>query len=47
MEIPIDPVTVNEVKSVIRQGLNARTSSGYDLITGKVLKELSGKAYIF
>lgn len=46
MNLPIEPVTTNEIKYIVKNNLNQRKSSGYDLITGNVLQELPGKAFI-
>lgn len=40
MELPIKKVKVKEVKYVINKNLNQRKAPGWDLITGKILKEL-------
>jgi potassium voltage-gated channel Eag-related subfamily H protein 8 len=36
-------IRINEVKNVIKYKINPKKAPGYDLITGKVLKELSQK----
>jgi hypothetical protein len=43
MSLPIPPFSPNEVSKAIER-TNARKAPGYDLITGKVLKELPKKA---
>lgn len=39
MDPPIRPVKISEIKSIIK-GLKPKKAPGYDLITGKILKEL-------
>lgn len=46
MSLPIKLFTPSEVKSVIMKELNPNKSPGYDLITGKILKELSRKGFV-
>jgi hypothetical protein len=41
--LPIKKIKINEVKMIIKNNLNPKMAPGYDLITGKVLKELSEK----
>jgi len=36
-------IRINEVKNVIQYKINPKMAPGYDLITGKILKELSQK----
>lgn len=43
MDLPVKKFKTSEVKSIIIDDLNPKKSPGYDLITGKVLKELSEK----
>ena len=47
MNLPIAYVSPREVKTAIFSKLNANKSPGYDLITGKILKELPKKAVIY
>lgn len=46
LTFPIDPVKPSEVKAIILSELNSKKAPGYDLITGKVLKEMSRKGFI-
>jgi hypothetical protein len=41
--LPIKKIKINEVKMIIKNNLNPKKATGYDLITGKVPKELSEK----
>lgn len=41
---PIKPFTLNEVKSIIRESSKKRKAPGFDLITKKIIRELSVKA---
>ena len=43
LEYPIKPFQTNEIKNIISSKLNPKKAPGYDLITGKVLKELPEK----
>lgn len=47
LELPIKKFKTSEVKSIINSNLNPKKSPGYDLITGKILKELPPKIIIF
>jgi len=52
MDLPHEKLTVKKVKHTIMREINIKKAPGYDLITGKILKELSEKAiklltYIF
>lgn len=38
-------VHFNEIKDVIKVKINPKNSSSYDLITGKILEELSQKGF--
>jgi hypothetical protein len=42
----IEPVTVKEVKNMIKNKINSRKAPGFDLITGEVLKQLPRKAVV-
>lgn len=42
-ESPILPVNLRELTNIIKTELNAKKAPGYDLITGKVIKELLPK----
>lgn len=44
MEMPIKKITTKEVYNIMQKDLNAKKAPGYDLITGKILKELPDKA---
>lgn len=44
MEMPIKKITIKEVYNIMQKDLNAKKAPGYDLITGKILKELPDKA---
>jgi exonuclease III len=48
LEYPITPFKHNEIQTTIRCNLNPKKAPGYDLITGKILKELPemGTRYI-
>lgn len=46
LELPIKPFTTSEVRDMIKNNLNAKKSPGYDLITGKILKELPLKGLL-
>lgn len=41
MELPIKNFSLSEVKNTIMENINPKKAPGYDLITGKVLQELS------
>jgi hypothetical protein len=43
MTLPMKKIRINEVKNVIQRKINPKKAPGYDLITGKVLQELSQK----
>lgn len=43
MEVPIKKIKISEVKSTILKEINIKKAPGFDLITGKVLRELSAK----
>jgi hypothetical protein len=43
LDLPIKKININEVKMIIKSNLNPKKAPGYDLIIGKVLKELSEK----
>jgi hypothetical protein len=43
LDLPIKKIKINEFKMIIKNNLNQKKAPGYDLITGKVLKELSEK----
>ena len=43
LALPMKKIRINEVKNVIQYKINPKTSPGYDLITGKILKELLQK----
>jgi hypothetical protein len=43
MALPMKKIRINNVKNVIQYKINPRKAPGYDLITGKILKELSQK----
>jgi hypothetical protein len=43
MVLPMKKIRINEVKHVIQYKIIPKNSLGYDLITGKILKELSQK----
>lgn len=47
MSLPISPFKPSEVKQIIDSDLNAKKAPGYDLITGKLLKELPRKGIVF
>lgn len=40
MELPIKNFKISEIKSLIKNDLNSKKAPGFDLITGKVIKEL-------
>lgn len=40
----IAPITINELRSVIKNDLSTKKAPGYDLITGKIIKKLTDKA---
>lgn len=44
MEMLIKKISIKEVYNIIKKDLNAKKAPGYDLITGKVLKQLPEKA---
>jgi hypothetical protein len=43
LNLPIKKIKISEVKMITKNNLNRKKASGYDLITGKVLEELSEK----
>jgi hypothetical protein len=43
MTLPMKKIRINEVKNVIKHKIHPKKAPGYDLITGKVLQELSQK----
>ena len=43
MTIPTKKIRINEVKNVLKHKLHPKKAPGYDLITGKVLQELTQK----
>jgi hypothetical protein len=43
LDLPIKKIKINEVNMIIKNNLNPKKAPGYDLITGKELKELSEK----
>jgi hypothetical protein len=43
MTLPMKKTRINEVKNVIKHKIHPKKAPGYDLITGKVLRELSQK----
>jgi len=43
MSLPMKKIRINEVKNVIQRKIHPTNTPGYDLITGKVLQELSQK----
>ena len=48
MCFPVKPFTVQEVKIIVKKEVNPKKKApGYDLITGKILKELSTKCFKF
>lgn len=47
LEMPIKSFTPSEVNNVILKDLNPKKAPGYDLITGRVLKELPRKGIVF
>jgi hypothetical protein len=44
MALPMKKIRINDVKNVIQHEVNPKKSPGYDLITGKILKELPQKS---
>jgi hypothetical protein len=42
--LPMKKIRINEVKYIILYKINLKKATGYDLITEKILKELSQKA---
>lgn len=47
LSLPIHPFKISEVINVIKTELKPFKAPGYDLITGKMLKELPKKAFMF
>lgn len=47
LSLPIRPFKSSEVQNVITNELNPKKAPGYDLITGRILKELPRKAIVF
>jgi hypothetical protein len=45
MSLPVRKITIQEVKHAIKHHTNPRKAPGFDLITGKVLQELTDKAF--
>jgi len=43
MTLPMKKIQFNEVKNVLKHKIHSTKAPGYDLITGKVLQELSQK----
>jgi len=43
MTLPMKKIRINEVKNVLMHKIRPKKAPGYDLITGKVLQELSQK----
>ena len=43
MTLPMKKIRINEVRNVIQRKIRPTKAPGYDLITGKVLQELSQK----
>jgi hypothetical protein len=43
MALPVSKVILREVETIIRHGISAKKAPGYDLITGKILKEMTDK----
>jgi len=43
MALPMKKIRINEIKNVIKRKMHPKKAPGYDLITGKVLQELSQK----
>jgi hypothetical protein len=43
MALPMNKIRINEAKDVIQNKINPKQAAGYDLITGKILKELPQK----
>ena len=43
MTLPMKKIRINEVKNVLKHKIHPKKAPGYDLITGKVLQELSQK----
>jgi len=46
MALPMKKIRINEVKNVIKSKIHPKKAPGYDLITGKVLQELSQKGLL-
>jgi hypothetical protein len=47
LELPLDKFKVNQITHIINTKLNSRKSTGYDLITARILKELPISALRF
>lgn len=45
MEVPIRKFTKTEITQIVRQEINIKKAPGFDLITGKILQELSEKCF--
>jgi hypothetical protein len=45
MTLPMKKIRINEVTNVIKHNIHPKKAPGYDLITGKVLQELSQKGF--
>jgi hypothetical protein len=43
---PIELLTLKEIQNIIQKYLNPRKASGYDLITGRILKEMPSKGIV-
>ena len=43
MDFPIKKIKCNEVKAILQNDINPNKTPGYDLITGRILKELPDK----
>jgi hypothetical protein len=43
MDLPMKKIRINEVKNIRQYKINPKKAPEYDLITGKILKELSYK----
>jgi hypothetical protein len=43
MALLINKTTLREADTIIHHGISSKKAPGYDLITGKILKELSDK----
>jgi hypothetical protein len=43
---PIKFLTPKEIRTIIQEDVNPRKASGYDLITGRILKEMPRKCIV-